>query len=554
MNAADALRELARLQARNRALEAEKLRLAADAARLRSAHARLQADTARLQAAHREVVKLKEGLEAQLKEALLELAELKRQLFGEKSEKLTPEEEAQLAEVAAELEEQAQREPPASEDVLEDPADSASDQGSAQDPPRRKRRRRHPLPEHLERQTVVLEPERLESCPHCGGTPGCIGEEATEELEYVPAKVVVRRIVRRKYACRCGCGGVQVAPLPPRLIPQSRLGLALAVYLLLARFDDHIAYYTLERIFRERYGVELPRQQMVQWVEQIAFLLQPLVRLMFERMKQGGYLQVDETPVKVMDPELKGKCARGYLWFYAVPDGDVYLDFQGTRGRDAPHAQLAGFAGTIQTDAYEVYDSLKKVLKDLVRIGCAAHSRRKFHRALKDGDRRAIWFIAQFRQLYRVERETQALSVEERHQRRQQEAAPIWARLQERAQSLQPQLLPQSRLGKAVSYLINEYQALIGYLAAGHYRIDNNLVENSIRVPAVGRRRWLFIGHPDAGWRSAVIYSLIVSCRRRGINPQEYLTDVLRRLPAMNITQIAELLPAYWKPAAAAQS
>jgi hypothetical protein len=336
-------------------------------------------------------------------------------------------------------------------------------------------------------------------------------------------------------------------------LPQSKLGLALAVYLLLARFDDHVAYYTLERIFRERHGVDVPRQQMVQWVEQVAFLLQPLVQLMFQRMKQGGYLQVDETPVKVMDPEVKGKCARGYLWFYAVPGGDVYLDFQGTRGRDAPHAQLAGFAGTIQTDAYEVYDSLKKVLKDLVRIGCAAHSRRKFHRALKDGDRRAIWFIGQFRQLYRIEREAQALSVEERHQRRQQEAAPIWALLQERAQSLQPQLLPKSSLGKAVSYLINEYQALIGYLAAGHYRIDNNLVENSIRIPAVGRRRWLFIGHPDAGWRSAVIYSLIVSCRRRGINPQAYLTDVLRRLPAMNINQIAELLPANWKPAPSTQ-
>lgn len=545
--------ELARLQARNRALEAGKARLEAEAARLRSAHARLKADTARLQATHREVVKLKEGLEAQLAEALLELAELKRQLFGEKSEKLTPEEEAQLAEVAADLEEQAQREPPASDDVLEDEAESASDPGPDQDSPRRKRRRRHPLPEHLERETVVIEPERLEACTHCGGTPGCIGEEVTEELEYVPAKVVVRRIVRRKYACRCGCGGVQVAPLPPRLLPQSRLGLALAVYLLLARFDDHVAYYTLERIFRERHGVDVPRQQMVQWVEQVAFVLQPLVQLMFQRMKQGGYLQVDETPVKVMDPEVKGKCARGYLWFYAVPGGDVYLDFQGTRGRDAPHAQLAGFAGTIQTDAYEVYDSLKKVVPDLVRIGCAAHSRRKFHRALKDGDRRAIWFIGQFRQLYRIEREAQALSVAERHQRRQQEAAPIWALLRERAEALQPQLLPQSSLGKAVSYLINEYQALIGYLEAGHYRMDNNLVENSIRIPAVGRRRWLFIGHPDAGWRSAVIYSLIISCRRRGINPQEYLTDVLRRLPAMNITQIAELLPANWKPATRSQ-
>jgi len=524
--------ELARLQAHNRALEEENSRLEARSAELRAEQERLRA--------------LNDGLEAQLKETLLELAELKRQLFGAKSEKLTAEEENQLAEVAADLQEQLQRDPPASDDVLEDEAD----QEKPKDKPKGRRRPpRHPLPDHLERETVVLEPEGLKLCEHCGQAPGRIGEETTEELDYVPAKVVVRRTVRPKYACRCGCGGVTIAPLPPRLLPQSKLGLGLAVHLLLGRFDDHVAYYTLERIFLERHAVVIPRQQMVQWVAHIAFLLQPLCRLMFEQMKQGGYLQVDETPVKVMDPEVKGKCARGYLWFYGVPGGDVFLDFQDTRGRDAPHAQLANFTGTIQTDAYEVYDSLKKVIGELVRIGCAAHSRRKFHRALQDGDRGAVWFIGQFRQLYRIEREAKNLLPEERHQIRQQQAAPIWATIQERAQTLQPQLLPQSSLGKAVSYFLNEYEALTGYLKSGTFQIDNNLIENSIRVPAVGRRRWLFIGHPDAGWRSAVIYSLIVSCRRRGINPQEYLTDVLRRLPALNITQIADLLPAHWKPA-----
>jgi transposase len=395
---------------------------------------------------------------------------------------------------------------------------------------------------------VVIEPEGLAPCEHCGRPPERIGEETSQELEYVPAKVIVRRTVRPKYACRCGCGGVRIAPLPPRLVPQSKLGLGLAVYLLLARFDDHVAYYTLERIFRERHDVVIPRQQMVQWVEQIAFLLQPLCHLMFERMKHSGYLQVDETPVKVMDPEVKGKCARGYLWFYAVPGGDVFLDFQGTRGRAAPHAQLSGCTGTLQTDAYAVYDALQKVIPELRRIGCAAHARRKFRRALRDGDRRAIGFIAQFRRLYRIEAQTKNLTPQERHQVRQQEAAPIWGQLRQEAQALQPRLLPQSSLGKAVSYLLNEYPALIGYLESGTFLIDNNLVENSIRVPAVGRRRWLFIGHPDAGWRSAVIYSLILSCRRRGINPQEYLTDVLRRLPSLNITQIAPLLPECWKP------
>ena len=533
--------ELAKVQALNRTLAEEKARLEETAERLRQ-------DTERLRSEKAQLVKLKEGVEAQLEEALLELAELKRQIFGEKAEKLTPEEESQLAEVAADLQEQLQRDPPASDDVLED--ETEEEGPGPKDPPKRGRsRRRHPLPEHLERRTEVIEPEGLGPCGNCGKAPGRIGEEVSEELDYVPAKVVVRRTVRPKYACRCGCGGVVIAPLPPRLLPQSKLGLGMAVHLLLGRFDDHVAYYTLERIFLERHAVVIPRQQMVQWVAHIAFILQPLCRLMFEHMKKTGYLQIDETPVKVMDPEVKGKCARGYLWFYAVPDGDVFLDFQDTRGRKAPHAQLADFRGTIQSDAYEVYDSLKKVIADLVRIGCAAHSRRKFHRALKDGDRRAIWFIGQFRQLYRIEREAKDFSPAARHELRQQRAPQIWAAIKERAQELQPGLLPQSSLGKAVSYFLNEYEALIGYLQSGSYEIDNNLVENSIRVPAVGRRRWLFIGHPDAGWRSAVIYSLIVSCRRRGINPQEYLTDVLRRLPAMNITQIAELLPANWKPA-----
>jgi hypothetical protein len=268
---------------------------------------------------------------------------------------------------------------------------------------------------------------------------------------------------------------------------------------------------------------------------------------MFERMKHRGYLQGDETPVKVMDPEIKGQCARGYWWFYAVPGGDVFLDFQGPRGRAAPHAQLSGFTGTLQTDASAVYDSVQKLLPELIRIGDAAHSRRKFRRALRDGDRRAIAFMAQFRQLYWIERQTKDLAPEARHQIRQKQAAPIWAQLQQDAQALQPRLLPNSSLGKAVRYLINEDPALLGYGGCGAYRIDNNLVANSSRVPAVGRRRWLFIGHPAAGGRSAVIDSLIVSCRRHGINPQDYRTDVLRRLPSLNSTQIGPLLPECWK-------
>src|SRR5207249_2975358 len=239
--------------------------------------------------------------------------------------------------------------------------------------------------------------------------------------------------VRPKYACHCCVAVDAVVPLLPLLIPHSKLGLGLDVHIVLTRFDDHLSYYRIEQQFRERHLIDIPRQQMVQWMEHIAHWLEPVVDRMWQRMLATGYLQVDETPVQVLDPEVHGKAARGYLWFYAVPGGDVVLE--------------------------------------------------------------------------------------------------IWDRLKSKAEELHSALLPKSTLGKAVSYFLNDYQALTGYLKDGRFEIDNNLIENSIRPTAVGRRRWLFIGHPDAGWRSAVIYSVLVSCRRRGINPQDYLTDILARLP-----------------------
>ena len=145
----------------------------------------------------------------------------------------------------------------------------------------------------------------------------------------------------------------------------------------------------------------------------------------------------------------------------------------------------------------------------------------------------------------------QALDPAERYRIRQEQAPALWEAMKQHAEALQPKLLPKSTLGKAVNYFLNEYHALVGYLQDGRFEIDNNLIENDIRPTAVGRKRWLFIGHPQAGWRSAVIYSILISCRRRGLNPQEYLTDVLARLPSAKITQIQELLPAHWKPPSA---
>jgi len=486
-------------------------------------------------------------VQAQLAEAKAYIAELKRQLFGSKGEPLSAEQEAQLEQLANDAQEQAKSPAPDTLQVLEEEEQAKKERRKS------KRPSRHPLPPTMETETVTLEPESTH-CPHCGQEQHRIGEEVSEEFEYIPAKLIRRRTVRPKYACRCEESTVVIAPMPPRLLPQSKLGLGLAVQLLLARFDDHLSFYRLEHIFRERHGVEIPRQQMVQWVEHIAGWLQPIYDAMWQEMKAGNYLQIDETPVKVLDRDVSGKTARGYLWFYSVPKEDVILEFCSSRGQEVPREKLRGFQGTLQTDAYEVYEAIVKQNPQLQRIGCLAHARRYFYKALKESVREAVWFIGQIRELYHIENTARSLGRTERHALRQVQAPPTWELLKTRAEGLQPKLLPQSTLGKAVNYFLNEYEALIGYLRDGRFEIDNNLVENSIRPTAVGRRRWLFIGHPQAGWRSAVIYSLLLSCRRRGINPQDYLTNVLGRLPSTKITQIQELLPAHWKPPSASTS
>ena len=473
-----------------------------------------------------------------------QIAELKRKIFGPRADRLTPEQEGQLQNVIDDMEAEAERAAPDSGQVLsEEPTPKTNSRRPAS-------RRRHPLPVHLETEIVTIEPD-LTPFSFCVKIPHRIGEEVTEEVDFVPARMIRRQIIRPKYACRCGDDGVAVAPLPARLIPHSKLGLGLAVHIALTRFDDHLSYYRIEQQFRERHHMDIPRQQMVQWMEHIANWLEPLVERIWQKMLATGYLQVDETPVQVLDPEVRGKTARGYLWFYAMPGGDVFLDFNSSRGLEPVRQRLAGFSGTIQTDAYEVYESLSRQQPAIQRIGCLAHSRRYFYKALQENFSDAAWFIAQIRLLYRLEDGIRGFSADQRTASRKLSAPEIWDRLKSKAQQLQLALLPKSTMGKAVNYFLNEYDALTGYLQDGRFEIDNNLIENSIRPTAVGRKRWLFIGHPDAGWRSAVIYSILVSCRRRGINPQDYLTDVLSRLPAIKINQIDSLLPANWKAATA---
>ena len=481
---------------------------------------------------------LTEAYDQKLLEAQAEIAALKRELFGPKADRLTPEQQDQLNQLLADMEAESQQPAPDADSVLEEE--------ETQKRSKRKRRTRHPLPVEMETETVTIEPDlplsllRQNAGPHWrrsfrGNRPHS-GTADPPQNRASQVCLPLRRSWRRRGGLastsdsskQAGSGARRVyRPGPIRRSPVL-LPARTAIPRAPRRRDPPPADGPVDRTHCQ--------------------LAPALVERMWQAMCASGYLQVDETPVKVLDPDVKGKAAQGYLWFYAVPGGDVFIEFDSSRGLEPVRRRLTGFAGTIQTDAYEVYESLSRKESAIARIGCLAHARRYLYKALKESFAEAVWFITQIRSLYRIEDKIRELPSAQRYDQRRQQAPEIWNAMKARATELQPTLLPQSTMGKALNYFLNEYDALTGYLEDGRFEIDNNLVENSIRPTAVGRKRWLFIGHPDAGWRSAVLYSLLVSCRRRGINPNDYLTDVLRRLPHATVSELDSLLPANWTP------
>jgi transposase len=414
--------------------------------------------------------------------------------------------------------------------------------------PSEPRPRRQPAARVLETVTERREPEE-QVCPRCGKAKCEIGCEKSERFEYVPAKIIRHEILRPKLACPCGESGVSIAPLPPSVVAQGQPGPGLVAHVLLSKYDDHLPLYRQQQQL-ERLGVNFSRQTLGDWVEKGAAWLQPLVRAMKQDLLGGDYVQVDETPVRVMDPEVRGRCATGYLWVLGVPGGDVIFEFHPGRGKEYAAALLGDFQGHLQRDGYGVYGALARANPGLIPVGCWSHARRKFVDALDERPEEAGRIVTEIRKLYLVERHArdECLRPDQRRQLRTGLSAPILTALKPRLEALRPGCLPQSPLGKAIRYALAEWEPLTRYLQDGRLEIDNNLTENAIRPSAVGKKNWLFIGHPEAGWRSAVIYSVIVSCRRRGIDPWEYVRDVLRRLPAMKHSEVPTLLPRCWKP------
>jgi transposase len=484
-------------------------------------------------------------LEQDLQVAHWQIAQLKQRIFGASADKVPAPDNLSREQVLMEMFPPA-AEPPATQGV------TLPQEKSSEAPAQPKRPVRNPQPKVVETVTERLEPEE-KVCPHCGKAKCEISCERTERFEYIPAKIIRHEIVRPKLACPCGQGTVAIAPLPPAVIDKGLPGPGLVAQVTLAKYEDHLPLYRQQQQF-ERLGVHLARSTLCGWVGRAAEWLQPIVRQMKQQLLLGDYLQADETPVRVLDPEVSGQSSQGYLWVVGRPGADVIFEFYPGRGAEYARQLLGDFRGYLQCDGYGVYGSLaKKPDSGLRRCGCLAHGRRKFVEAVLDEPGPARWFVGEIGKLYQIEAHarTEALTAQQRQVLRQQLAPPIWQAMRGRLEEVAPGLLPQSPLGKAVRYALAEWPSWQCYLEDGRLEIDNNLTENAIRPSAVGKKNYLFIGHPEAGWRSAVIYSIIVSCHRRKIDPWTYLKDVFTRLPAATNQQIEEFTPARWKPATA---
>jgi len=417
---------------------------------------------------------------------------------------------------------------------------------------RARRERTTRLPENLPVIEQVLDPEPVQAQPDQWR---CIGEEVSEQLDYEPGRFLRRRIIRRKYVHRTDRDLAPViAPLPASLQERCLAAPGLLAHILVSKYCDHLPLYRQELIFAQRHDVQLPRQTLARWVELCADWLKPIYQTIRTGVMAGGYVQIDETPIRYLAPG-NGQTKQGYLWTAHRPRGDVLYRWETSRAAACLENLVpVDFTGTIQCDGYAGYRAfVDRREQEITLAGCWAHVRRKFHDALEQSPRTAGWLMRQLQHLYRIEAELrdQRAGPNLRAAVRAHQSRPIVQRFQRALIRLKTsgRHLPQSQLGQAIDYTLGQWPTLEVYLSDGRVEIDNNLVENAIRPTAIGKKNWLFIGDAGAGERSAIIYTVIESCRRRGIDPLGYLRDVLTRLPHMTNRQIPEVTPEAWAKA-----
>ena len=422
----------------------------------------------------------------------------------------------------------------------------------------RRKKGRKPLPENLPRIEVIHELSEKERQCGCGCLKTHFGQEVSEQLEFIPAKLRVIRNIRYKYVCK-NCEGVEddgptvsIARMPEQMIPKSMATPGLLAHILTAKFADALPFYRQEKQF-SRIGIELPRSTMCNWAMKVAQASEILLGFMQAQVLQGPVINIDETTVRVLKEPKRSNC---YMWVFkgGTPGKPIILfQYHPTRSGDVASKFLNGYQGIVQTDGYAGYNFLD-IVKGIIHIACWVHARRKFTDVIKALGRTkgapppgnagtALKYISK---LYKIEKQARekGLSAEEIYKERQEKAVPLLKEFKKWLDAKVEQAPPKSLLGKAIGYTLNQWHRLIRYTEDGRVGPDNNVVENAIRPFVVGRKNWLFSCTPEGASASACIYSLIETAKANGLEPYWYLKYFFENLPeAMTADEFIALMP-----------
>jgi transposase len=464
---------------------------------------------------------------------------LMKKLFGRSSEKLSPDQ--------MELELEELRELQEALELAETKAELAEEE---QVPSKRGKRKGLDarIPKDLPTETIVIDPDEVLANPELYKK---IAEVRTVKLDVTPTRFFQTVTIRNKYKKRNDRSVAPlIAPAPKQLIENSYASTGLVLHIILGKYCDHLPLYRQEQIFKQRFGVEISRKTMGGWMYLVAQWLSLIYEALRNEIRESGYIQADETFIKYQDPK-KDYCPNGYLWAYHSPGTGVLFEWHASRAATCLDSMLVDYAGLLQTDGYAGYTSWlnkKSHAKEktaIIHAACWAHARRKFREV--PGNPTAEDIVKRIAKLYRVERKLRDNPELDRAAYRREHATPVMEGIKSIIETERFRQLPQSNFGKAINYTLERWDALNLYLEHGRLEIDNNLVENAIRPTAIGKKNFLFFGSPDSGQTSAVIYSLIETCRKLDINPADYLREVLTALPTMNQSEAASWTPAQWK-------
>ncbi len=352
---------------------------------------------------------------------------------------------------------------------------------------------------------------------------------------------------------------VIAAPKPAMPIAKGLPGPGLLAHLIVSKCVDHLPLHRLERVY-QRQGLFLHRSTLCDWMAACAQLLRPLYDLMVSVVLQSRSLHTDDTTVK-MQALVTHRLSTARLWVYLGDAAHPYnvFDFTVNRKRDGPQQFLANFHGYLHADAFSGYDGLylpdpRTAAARIIEVACNAHARRKFYEARGSDVLRSHQALAYYRQLYELERGAKDFSEAQRLQLRQDLAVPILGQFHQWLEAQRPEVLPKSPMGEAVSYALNNWEALRRYTEAGFLAIDNNVSEREMKRIAIGRKNWLTVGSPRGGQTAAVLFSFTSTCQRLGVEPWAYLQDVLTRLPTTPIGRLGGLLPDHWQAAREAKT